>query len=87
MAVSIQKYITETKVFYSNSQTESNCNTVLFVNTGTSSVTIDGFTLTSGQSLSILGNRGELNVKTYTFTFDPNDPKTSLTVIYKRYIG
>lgn len=87
MAVSIQKYITETKVFYANSQTESNCNTILFVNTGTSAVVVDGFSLTSGQSLSILGNRGELNVKTYSFTFDPNDPKTSLTVIYKRYIG
>lgn len=87
MAVSIQNYITETKVFYVNSQTESNCNTILFVNTGSSTVTIDGFSLTAGQSLSILGNRGELNVKTYAFTFDPADQKTSLTVIYKRYVG
>lgn len=87
MAVSIQNYITETKVFYVGGQTDSNCNTILFVNTGTSTVTIDGFSLTSGQSLSILGNRGEMNVKTYSFTFDPADPKTSLTVIFKRYVG
>lgn len=87
MAIQVQNYITETKVFTTSGQTESNCNSILFVNTGGPDIIIDGFKLTTGQSWSILGNRGEVNTKTYSFTID--DPKNvgQLTVIYKRYVG
>lgn len=86
MAVSQQQYITETKNFFVTGQTDSNCNTILFVNTGVSDVSVDGFTLTPNQSLSILGNRGEINVKTYQFTFADTTKVCKLTAIFKRYV-
>jgi hypothetical protein len=87
MAIQMQNYITETKVFSVGGQTDSQCNSLLFVNTGTTDVYVDGFKLTSGQSWSILGNRGEINTKTYSFTFFEPKGTESLTVIYKRYVG
>jgi hypothetical protein len=87
MAIQVQNYITETKVFQNGGQTDANCNSLLFINTGQSDLTIDGFKLTPNQSWSILGNRGEQLVKTYSFSFADTSKECSLTVIFKRYIG
>ena len=80
-----RKYITETKVFIQSSQTDSNCNSMVFVNTGTSNVTIDGFTLTTSQSWNITGYNNEMNVKVYNFNFS-GAGTNQLTVIFKRYV-
>jgi len=86
MFMSCQKYITETKIFTSNTQTDTNCNSVIFVNTGTSNVTIDGFTLTPNQSWNITGNKDEILVKVYSLNFSGSGVN-QLTALFKRYIG
>jgi hypothetical protein len=85
MCKDCRKYITETKVILSNGSTDSNCNSILFVNTGVTNVTIDGLTLVPNQSWEVSGNRDEINVKTYYFTF-ASLTGAALTVIYKRYL-
>lgn len=78
------QYITDTKIFIQTGQTDTNCNGVLFINTGTASVNIDGVVLQQGQQFRIDGNRDEMLVKTYSFTFATGTPQ--LTVVYKRYL-
>jgi hypothetical protein len=80
-----RQYITETKIFSSSSQTDTNANSVIFVNQGTTNVTVDGFLLTPNQSLNITGNLNEINVKVYTFNFS-GAGVNQLTVVLKRYV-
>ena len=83
--MSCRKYITETKIFQASGQTDTNANSVIFVNQGTSNVTVDGFLLTPNQSWNITGNQDEVNVKVYSFNFSGTGPN-QLTVILKRYV-
>ena len=80
-----RKYITETKIFSASGQTDSNANSMIFVNQGTSNVTVDGFLLTPNQSWNITGNLDEINIKVYSFSFSGTGIN-QLTVIYKRYV-
>jgi hypothetical protein len=80
-----KKFITETKIFSASSQTDTNANSVIFVNQGTSNVTVDGFLLTPNQSWNITGNENEINVKVYSFNFSGTGVN-QLTVIFKRYV-
>jgi len=81
-----QQYITETKIFYANNQTDTNCNSVIFINTGSVNVTVDNVLLQPSQSLAIDGNRDEMLVKVYHFSF-ASGTNPQLTIVYKRYIG
>ena len=81
----MQQYITETKVFYQSGSSPSNSNSIIFINTGTSTINIEGLILTPAQSFAIDGNEGEINIKTYYFQFT-GVGVNALTVIYKRYI-
>jgi hypothetical protein len=80
-----KKFITETKIFSQSSQTDTNANSIIFVNQGTSNVTVDGFLLTPNQSWNITGNENEINVKVYSFNFSGTGVN-QLTVIFKRYV-
>ena len=79
------QYTTETKIYVLTGSTDSNCNSILFINTGTSAVTIDAIVLQQGQQLRIDGNVNEILVKTYYFTFATGGTN-SLTIVYKRYL-
>ena len=79
------KFITETKIFQQSGQTDTNANSVIFVNQGTTNVSVDGFLLTPNQSWNITGNRDEINVKVYSFNFSGTGVN-QLTVILKRYV-
>ena len=83
--MSCRKYITETKIFQQSGQTDTNANSVIFVNQGTSTVTVDVFLLTPNQSWNITGNQDEENVKVYSFNFSGTGTN-QLTVILKRYV-
>lgn len=84
--MSCRQYITETKIYVQNNQAPSNCNSILFVNTGSVAVSIDGLILQPNQSWEISGNRDEMNVKVYPFTFAAGlNPQ--LTIIYKKYVA
>lgn len=80
-----QKYITETKLFYANNQTDSNCNSIIFINTGSVNVTVDNVLLQPSQSLAIDGNKDEILVKVYQFNFAAGS-NPQLTVVFKRYV-
>ena len=81
-----QQYITETKIYSANNQTDTNCNSVIFINTGSVNVTVDNVVLQPSQSLTIDGNRDEMNVKVYNFNFAAGT-NPQLTIVFKRYIG
>jgi hypothetical protein len=80
-----QQYITETKLFYSNNQTDTNCNSIIFINSGSVNVSVDNVLLTPNQTLAIDGNRDEVLVKVYEFNFAAGS-NPQLTVVFKRYI-
>ena len=80
-----QKYTTETKIFSANNQTDTNCNSVLFINTGSVNVNVDNVVLQPSQSLAIDGNRDEILVKVYEFNFTAGT-NPQLTVVFKRYL-
>ena len=80
-----QQYTTETKVFFLTGSTDTNCNSVLFINTGTAAVTIDGVVLQQGQQFRVDGNENEILIKTYYFTFAAGGTN-SLTIVFKRYL-
>ena len=84
--MSCQRYTTDTKIFVANNQTDSNCNSIIFINSGSVNVTVDNVLLAPNQSLTIDGNKDEINVKVYNFNFAAG-ANPQLTVIYKRYIG
>ena len=85
MQMNCIRYTTETKVFITNGQTDTNCNSVIFVNTGQDVVNVDNLNLQPGQKLEISGNRDEVLVKVYVFAF-ATFVQPSLTVIFKRYL-
>lgn len=83
--MSCRRYTTDTKVFLVNGQADTECNSVIFYNTGTNPVQIDGVVLQQGQQLRIEGNENEILVKIYPFQFSGSGVN-ELTVIYKRYL-
>lgn len=85
MQMNCIRYTTETKVFITNGQTDTNCNSVIFVNTGQDVVNVDNLNLQPGQKLEISGNRDEVLIKVYTFAFS-TFVQPSLTIIFKRYL-
>jgi hypothetical protein len=80
-----RQYITETKLFYSNNQTDTNCNSIIFINSGSVNVSVDNVILAPNQTLAIDGNRDEMLVKVYEFNFAAGS-NPQLTVVFKRYI-
>jgi hypothetical protein len=85
-AIQATPYETITKIYSVSGQTDTMSNSLIFLNTGSAPVIIDGIVLQPSQSFSILGNYGEVNTKVYNFNFKGNTAR-ELTVIYKRYIS
>jgi hypothetical protein len=65
-----QKFYIETKVFYTSTNIESDCNDITFINQGTTNFTIMDVLILPNQSLRITGNNGEIDTTQYTLTFD-----------------
>ena len=85
--INCKKYITETKIAIRSGQTDTNANSVLFVNTGLDPVNVDGLILQPSQSWSIEGNFNEINIKTYSYIFQNISSPQQLTIILKRYVN
>lgn len=80
-----RQYITETKILTDNTTVDSNCNTIVFFNTGTSNVFVDGIKITPGTSFTVLGNENEMNIKYYSILFQAPG-NNQITIVYKRYV-
>jgi len=65
-----QKFYIETKVFYTSTNIESDCNDITFINQGTTNFTLMDVLILPNQSLRITGNNGEIDTTQYTLTFD-----------------
>ena len=62
-----------------------NCNSITFLNMGSSAANINGLDLQQNQSISIAGNYGEKDVTAYYITFAATGTK-QLFVIRKLYV-
>lgn len=80
----MQRYITEVIQYNVNTNLQSKCNAISFTNTGTTNLYVNKYLLTVGQTLSIDGNAGELDVTEYKINFPANTGECS--VIRKTYL-
>ncbi len=82
-----QRYYVDMQQYFTNEKIYSDCNSILFINTGTQSVNIQGVVLQQTQSLEIQGNRGEIDTTQYIISFPtPNNAGNNLTVVRKIYV-
>lgn len=85
MQMSCKQYTVETKVVTSNGSTDSNANSITFLNTGSVAVTVENILLQPGQQLAITGNDNEICTKIFYYTF-ATGANPSLSIIFKRYL-
>lgn len=82
-----QKFYVTAEQYSTNDKVFSNCNSTLFLNTGTVPVTILSIVLQPLQQIEIQGNRGEMDTTQYIITFPtPNAAGNQLTVVRKFYV-
>ena len=82
----MKKYIIEFQQYGTPQQVPTNCNTIQFVNAGTSTVIIDRvLTLVAGQSFNVEGNINEVTNKSINIAFG-NSGTRNLIVIKKTYV-
>lgn len=77
-------YDVDTQTITQSQTIESGCNSILFMNQGSATVTIKGAVLQQGQQLQIPGNFGEIDTSNYLATFAETGTK-QLLVIRKMY--
>lgn len=82
----MQKYRVEL-IQYTNNQDKifSDCNSITFVNIGTSNALIGAYVIIPGAFLSIPGNLGEMDVTQYSLSFS-GAGANNLTIMRKFYV-
>ena len=72
--------------YFSNGQVKSDCADIIFINTGTTTITINqSLPLAPGQSFTFSANAGEIDRTIYTYTFS-GAGTNSITIFRKIYI-
>ena len=85
--VLFQKFYTETKLYFTNFKIGSDCNEIIFINQGTTTLSINDVALVPQQSLVISGWTNEIDTTQYNVLFPtPNNVGNRLVVIRKLYI-
>lgn len=70
-----------------DNQVTSNCGDITFSNQGSNTVTINNtLILAPGQSLTLSGNAGELDITIYSFRFTVVTTNSLLVIIRKIYV-
>lgn len=82
----MRKYITQTQVYDETMlDVDSFCNDIIFLNSTTGTVYVDGFPVAAGATYQISGNEGEINTTKYKLSFGTGN--TGLVyVTRKKYI-
>lgn len=80
----LQPFQEETQTYNSPAEIVSECNSITFINTGTSQMQINGVNLAPGDQLVSQGNEGELNKTRYRLSFSGAGTEVC-TVIRKIY--
>jgi hypothetical protein len=82
----LRKYDIDITSYSQTQQVKSNCNSIQFVNLGTSTVTINqNITLITNQTFTIEGNDNEICVGIFLLTFD-NLGTNNCSVIKKNFV-
>jgi len=83
--MTMQKYNINILVYQTTQFVSSECNSITFINYGTSVVTIQqGIVLANGQSFTIEGNENELCIQQFLVTFG-NTGTNNCTIVKKNY--
>jgi len=85
--IDVVKYATDFYTVDVSQYVETDCNTVTFINYGTSIVTIENVPLQQNQSLSISGNAGEITNQKFFVNFGTSATGNNCVIIRKRYIN
>lgn len=85
--ISVLKYTTDFYTVDVSQYVVTDCNTVTFINYGTSVVTIENVPLQTNQSLTITGNAGEITNQKFFVNFGTSTTGNNCVVIRKRYIN
>ena len=82
----LRKYDIDITAYQVTQQVKSNCNSIQFINLGTSNVTINqNITLITNQTFTIEGNENEECVGVFLLTFD-NLGTNNCAVIKKNFV-
>ena len=85
--IDVVKYATDFYTVDVSQYVETDCNTVTFINYGTSIVTIENVPLQQNQSFSISGNAGEITNQKFFVNFGTSATGNNCVIIRKRYIN
>lgn len=85
--IDVLKYATDFYTVDTSQYIVTDCNTVTFINYGTSIVTIENVPLQQNQSLSISGNAGEITNQKFFVNFGTSANGNNCVIIRKRYIN
>lgn len=85
MEKNIQTYVTEVNQYSQSQKIQSKCNAISFINTGTVNMYINKYLILPSQTLSIAGNKNEMDVTQYQLEFDTAAIAGNCTVIKKIY--
>ncbi len=85
--IDVLKYATDFYTVDISQYIVTDCNTVTFINYGTSIVTIENVPLQQNQSLSISGNAGEITNQKFFVNFGTSASGNNCVIIRKRYIN
>jgi hypothetical protein len=85
--IDVLKYATDFYTADTSQYIETDCNTITFVNYGTSQVLIENVPLQANQSLSISGNAGEVTNQKFFVNFGTSATGNNCVIIRKRYIN
>ena len=83
-----RKYDQVNQVFNKNGTFRANCSTIIFRNQGTQTVVLDLLRLLPGESYTLEGYPGEMNMHTYDITFENmKEPGMELWIGMKMYVS
>ena len=85
--IDVVKYATDFYTVDVSQYVETDCNTITFVNYGTSVVNIENVPLQTNQSFSISGNAGEITTQKFFVNFGTSTTGNNCVIIRKRYIN
>ncbi len=85
--IDVLKYSTDFYTVDLSQYIETECNSVTFINYGTSIVNIENVPLQPNQSLAITGNAGEVTNQKFFVNFGTSTTGNNCVVIRKRYLN
>lgn len=84
--IKLQGYETDFYSVEKSQYIESDCNTLTFINYGTSVVKVEAVTLQPSQSLELGGNSGEYTKQRFFINFGSSTIGNYVVVVRKRYV-